>query len=223
MVECLTSRGRKIFWRPNRNTLVRYPYLHAIGMFVYWRANIHIQKPAKLQKQKKNAMKKKDSESCNGSNDMVFKLLVLLLDLFVWIPPMTIVCYLLIYDYPTWLNDILGEYATTVLIWHEHIMDSGTGTAFLIALKVYLYASLIAGMPFIIIGAIVELLQNYSWRRRTNKSLTIVTLDYDGKNESISIKSINLFILCSILAYSCCNFTFEIINHLTGGWEFLLN
>lgn len=118
---------------------------------------------------KKNAMKKKDSESCNGSNDMVFKLLVLLLDLFVWIPPMTIVCYLLIYDYPTWLNDILGEYATTVLIWHEHIMDSGTGTAFLIALKVYLYASLIAGMPFIIIGAIVELLQNYSWRRRTNK------------------------------------------------------
>lgn len=118
---------------------------------------------------KKECHEEKDSESCNGSNDMVFKLLVLLLDLFVWIPPMTIVCYLLIYDYPTWLNDILGEYATTVLIWHEHIMDSGTGTAFLIALKVYLYASLIAGMPFIIIGAIVELLQNYSWRRRTNK------------------------------------------------------
>lgn len=135
-----------------------------IGMQIYTYRNLR-----NYRNKKKNAINKKDSESCNGSNDMVVKLQVLLLDLFVWIPPMTIICYLLIYYYPTWLHDILGEYATTIMIWHEHIMDSGTGTALLITLRVYVCASVITAMPFIIIGAIVELLRKYSWRRRTDK------------------------------------------------------
>ncbi len=114
-------------------------------------------------------MKKKLFNSCNGCVNMECMPESLVIDLFLQIPILTITCILLVYYYPTWLQDILGEYGTIVLIWHEYIIDCGTMSIILISLGIYLALAVITALLYLIVGllctmayAIVWLLRNCS-------------------------------------------------------------